>query len=90
MEWRNRIMRYKRKYLEEIDVVQWTGDNLEEIKEFLGSNLICMNNNGDIWYKHAQEMENFGIAKTKEYIYKNENYYNTIDESTLLKNWQQA
>ncbi len=83
-------MKYKRRYSEEIDVVQWTVDNLNEMKEFLEDKFVSIDEDNNLWYKHSQKIENLGIVKPREYIYKNENYFNTIDKRTLAEYWRRA
>ena len=66
-------MKYK-----EVSVIQWTTDNLDEVKEFLGNNFIALDVDNYLFYKHSQESEDIDIIKPTEFIYKNENYFDRV------------
>lgn len=63
------------KYIQMIDAVQWTGDNIEEIREFIGDDMVASNTkyNGEpddlmIWDKRSEI--DFVKININEYIIK--------------------
>lgn len=84
--------REKPKIVHTIDVVEWTGENLEEVKEFLGDSFIAVDEGtNSLWFAPYKDCSYYDYAEPNsdvlvKYEDGNKNF-DSMEKWVLEKDW---